>query len=308
MKICILGDTGLLGQACVRQFSKEHDLLGISTTSVPPIPLSVNYAHAFYDVLTASQSFVKTIADAQPQLIINCAALADIGICERDPEKAFHLNALLPEQLAILAKELGAGFIHVSTDAFFSGLSREPHKESDLPSPCNVYGQTKLEGEQRVLLKYPQALVVRTNLVGFRDRANALTFGEWLCHALHQGQEISLADDFIASSIHVDFFVSLMFLAYRRNGTGLLNIASHDSASKYTFGRLLAETLGTDFGRVKRVTIEALNLVPARAPYIALDVTKGELFLGHQFPDIFATIKKLASDFKQRLCPRMTHG
>jgi dTDP-4-dehydrorhamnose reductase len=292
----------------VRDYSQEHSVLGVSTSSTTSIPTSVRYRRFQCDVLADQNAFLKNISKLKPSIIINCAALADIGLCEQYPDKAFRLNALLPEQLGGIARDFDAGFIHISSDAFFGGPSRIPHDEFENPCPLNVYGQTKLEGEHRVISKNPNALVVRTNIVGFRDRKGSPTFAEWLCRSLSEEKDIALADDFVASSIHVDFLTELMIQAHTKGAKGLLNIASRDSASKYLFGKLLAESLGANFENVKKIAIRDLNLIPPRAPYIALDVSKGEALLGKRFPEISFTIQRLAADFKIQISRRTLHG
>lgn len=301
MRICILGDTGLLGQAFIRHLVREHVLLGISTSKMPSATHPANYNHHIMDVIREEKRLQDQLTHFRPELIVNCAALADIGRCEKEPELARLLNADLPQKMAELAKSLDADLIHISTDAIFGQPTNHPHKTTDTPIPCNVYGKTKIEGEMRVLKQKPDSLIARTNIVGFRDRIHQPTFGEWLCHALHEQQEVILADDFITNSIHVDLFVPLLLRLQQEGAQGLFHVVSADALSKYEFGRRLALKIRADFSKVQKGCLADLNLMPPRAPYLAMDITQTEQFLGQSLPTSEMTIARLAGDFLNRI-------
>lgn len=101
----------------------------------------------------------------QPTHIINCAAYTDVDQAEKNPELAFLVNATGASFVAKIAKLMDAHFIHISTDYVFSGDQQIPYCEEDTPCPLNVYGASKLEGENLVLDIYPNACVLRTSWV-----------------------------------------------------------------------------------------------------------------------------------------------
>jgi dTDP-4-dehydrorhamnose reductase len=105
------------------------------------------------------------IAAARPRVVINAAAYTNVEGAERDPAAAFAVNALAPATLAAACAQAGAWLIHYSTDYVFDGSKDAPYIEGDAPGPLNVYGQSKLAGEQAVLASGCRHLVLRTGWV-----------------------------------------------------------------------------------------------------------------------------------------------
>ena len=99
---------------------------------------------------------------AKPDWVINAAAYTAVDQAETDVEQCFRLNAQAPEKMALACSELGAGFVHYSTDYVFDGVSSEPYREGDATNPMSVYGRSKLLGEELVLKHLPAAIVFRT--------------------------------------------------------------------------------------------------------------------------------------------------
>jgi dTDP-4-dehydrorhamnose reductase len=100
-----------------------------------------------------------------PKAIVNAAAYTKVDQAESDKERAQAVNALAPEILAAYAKKNGAFLVHVSTDNVFDGQKTDPYSEEDTPSPINVYGQTKLEGDLAIIKISSRHLIFRTSWV-----------------------------------------------------------------------------------------------------------------------------------------------
>jgi len=99
----------------------------------------------------SDQAAVDAYVDEyRPDIIINCAAMTAVDLCESEQEKAYRINALGPKYLAQAADRCGAKLVHISTDYVFDGKSDRPYTEEDMPNPINVYGKTKLAGEEFV--------------------------------------------------------------------------------------------------------------------------------------------------------------
>lgn len=102
------------------------------------------------------------VRDHQPALIVNAAAFTGVDLAESEREAAFAVNAAGAGHLAEAAAAVGAGLIHVSTDFVFDGRLGRPYVETDATAPLNTYGASKLAGEELVLARHPEALVLRT--------------------------------------------------------------------------------------------------------------------------------------------------
>ena len=107
------------------------------------------------DVLQAALAF-------RPDVIINAAAYTAVDDAEREPETAFAVNAAGAAHLAQAAQTVGAVMVQISTDYVFDGCRAAPYRETDPPSPLNVYGQSKYAGEQVVQAACARHLIVRT--------------------------------------------------------------------------------------------------------------------------------------------------
>lgn len=101
------------------------------------------------DFMNATAKDIATMIRAvEPQLVINAAAYTAVDMAESEKEAAQRLNAEMPEIIAASAQEQGVPFLHFSTDYVFDGLRDAPYREDAITHPLNVYGTSKLAGEQ----------------------------------------------------------------------------------------------------------------------------------------------------------------
>ncbi|MGB7603437.1 MAG: dTDP-4-dehydrorhamnose reductase, partial [Candidatus Sulfotelmatobacter sp.] len=148
MKVAVIGANGQLGQDVVRAFALQGDEV-----------LSFNHQ----DVeLSSLDSVMACLRSAQPEVVVNTAAMHHVENCEQQPEKAHAVNVVGAKNLATATRDLGSVLIHVSTDYVFDGKKGQPYVESDEARPLNVYGRTKLEGEHFVQEINPRHYVLRT--------------------------------------------------------------------------------------------------------------------------------------------------
>lgn len=157
MKILLLGSTGQVGWELQRSLAPLGELVALSRDSL------VNPGQLCGD-LSDLHGIAETVRSVRPEVIVNAAAYTAVDKAEGDVGLARTINATAPGVLAEEAGRLGAWLVHFSTDYVFDGSGTQAWKESDVPSPLNVYGQTKWEGEQAVA-KCARHVILRTSWV-----------------------------------------------------------------------------------------------------------------------------------------------
>jgi dTDP-4-dehydrorhamnose reductase len=139
--------------------------LGLSIAKLVHLDEQYEFTFVGRDVLDLSQSnnITEYFQSKKYDVIINCAAYTEVDKAESEPELANQINHLAVRQLAEIAKEQGAVLIHISTDYVFNGQNHKPYVETDCVDPINVYGQTKLKGEEVILDVQPKGVILRTS-------------------------------------------------------------------------------------------------------------------------------------------------
>src|SRR5712691_938855 len=154
MKVVILGSSGRLGAALMREYREKFDVTGFNHTQLN---------------LSDHAQLREKLGTCDVDLVINTAAFTSVDLCETQREEAFRINAEAPRVLAEICRDKNAKLIHFSTDYVFDGEKREPYTEDDVAKPISVYGESKREGEKLVLQTHGH-LVVRVSWVFGPDR------------------------------------------------------------------------------------------------------------------------------------------
>jgi len=158
------------------------------------------------------RNFFKTL---KPAFCINCAAYTAVDKAEQEKDLAYLVNAEAVGVLAAVCREYAVKFIHISTDYVFDGSAAVPYKEEDAVNPLNVYGASKLKGEQEAGKYNPDVIILRTSwvysafgrnfvktmmkLMGERDSLNVVSdqtgtptyaadLAEVICEIIHSGK------------------------------------------------------------------------------------------------------------------------
>lgn len=146
--------------------------------------------------LAEPESIRSKIHEIQPSILINAAAYTKVDKAENEPDLAHAVNAAAPRVMAEEGNRLGCLLIHFSTDYIFDGRTNHPYREDDPPHPLNVYGATKLEGEQAIQAISRNFLIFRTSwLYSMRRESFISKVLEWASHS----NELRIVDDQISS-------------------------------------------------------------------------------------------------------------
>jgi len=154
MKILLFGKNGQVGWELQRSLAPLGELVALSSNS-----------EGCCGDFTDLDGIARTVREVAPDVIVNAAAYTAVDRAESEAELARTINAAAPGVLARESASLGAWLIHYSTDYVFDGCGDRPWLETDATTPLNVYGATKLEGEQAIMQSGCKHLIFRTSRV-----------------------------------------------------------------------------------------------------------------------------------------------
>src|SRR5690348_5505117 len=257
MKVAVIGSDGQLGRDIVSAFQQVGDLV---------YPLR----HEDIEV-SDMDSILHVIKRIQPEMIVNTAAMHNVENCEREPARAFAVNALGASHLAGAARSLDAALMHVSTDYVFDGRKQAPYIESDTPAPLNAYGVSKLAGEHLIRAQTEKYFIVRTSALYGASPCRAkggLNFVELMLKLANERGELKVVDSEKVSPTSTAELARQMVELSRSQSYGLYHATSEGSCSWYEFAQEIVHLTNT---RV-RLQIAGPNEFPAKVPRPAYSV------------------------------------
>ena len=226
MKVAVLGSDGQLGSDVVEAFVKNGDEVSALT-------------HGDVE-LTSASSVDEALSAANPEFVVNAAAMHHVEKCEADPAAAFSVNAIGAKNVAMWAKKSGAKVAYVSTDYVFDGKKNSPYVETDTPGPLNAYGITKLAGEHFTAAVAEKYFVIRVSAIyGLRPcRAKGgLNFIELMIKLSKERDRLRVVDDeFVTPTSTFQIAEQLVTLS-TSDAYGLYHATAEGSCSWYEFAQ-----------------------------------------------------------------------
>lgn len=289
MKYLLIGQGGQLGWELRRACLTLGDIIAVD---YPEVDLA-----DFAEV----RALIRTV---KPDILLNPAAYTAVDNAEEEPELARRINGIAPGVLAEEMKKLGGALIHYSTDYVFDGEKTSLYNEEDTPRPINVYGTTKLEGEQLVANAEGSYITFRTSWVYAMRRGG---FINKVVRWAQQQEVIRIVDDQIGSptwarmlaqaTAHVLMQGGSNLLDYLQQHRGLYHLAGKGEASRYEWVKAILEHYpAKEELEIKQILPAKSQDFPSKAnrpAYSALDCSKFETTFGIQLPAWQACINLL---------------
>ena len=256
MKILLLGKNGQVGWELQRSLALLGEVVALDFDS--PGPLKADFSDP--------ESLAATVRTVAPQIIVNAAAHTAVDKAESEPEFARRLNATGPAVLAREAAVLGAWLMHYSTDYVFDGSGDAPWSESSPTGPLNVYGLTKLEGEEAIRSSGCRHLIFRTSWVYAARGGN---FAKTMLKLAKERERLTVIDDQIGSPTGADLLADLTAHALRTAGqrpelAGTYHAVAAGETSWCGYARHVVE-FARALGQPIRVSPGAIEPVPTSA-------------------------------------------
>ncbi|MCC8025743.1 MAG: dTDP-4-dehydrorhamnose reductase [Clostridium sp.] len=183
--------------------------------------------------ITNSKDVMEYAGINRPHVIVNCAGLTDVGLCESEPERAFKVNALGPRNLGVAARVVKARLVQLSTDDVFGGGGQTPYTEFDRPDPVTVYGKSKLAGENFVREFCSRHIIVRSSWI-FGDKSPYL---EHVLKLASEGKRVEAASDQTASPTGAADLAKKVIELMEYGEDGLYHVTGQGSCTRYEFAK-----------------------------------------------------------------------
>ncbi len=290
----VTGVSGLLGlNFALAVDGKKHQVTGVANT----LPMAWASFKNVQAELTQAGVIERLIEEHKPDVILHCAAIANVDLCESEPERAKFVNADLPGTIAKACLRHSIKMIQISTDAVFDGVKGD-YQEDDPTNPLSVYAQTKRDGENAVLSANPDALVARVNFYGWSATGNR-SLAEVFFNNLQAGNQMNGFTDVTFCPMNILDLSDLLVEATDLQLKGIFHMVGAEPMSKYQFGVRIAEKFGFDTALIKPVSVRDGNLKAARSPNLSLSTAKLQKALGHDLPAFDAGLQKFYDQFRR---------
>lgn len=248
------------------------------------------------------QNVKETLDELKPNVIINTSAYTEVDRAETEAELAMKINAFAPAVMAEAARKNGAVFIHYSTDYVFDGTSSIPYTELHPTNPLNIYGKSKLMGEENIKQAGDACLILRTSWV-YSLRGNS--FVNKVLNWARKNKTLTVVSDQIGNPTWARMLAGITSLLLARNSANFLDIIRerrgiyHLAGSGFTSRYEWAKHILANDPKLSEQVVLSLETAlsedfptPAKRPlFSALDCTHfGDMF-GLQLPPWDSVLK-----------------
>lgn len=219
----------------------------------------------------------RVIGQARPEVVLHLAAATDVDRCEQDPDWAYHCNALGTQNVATACLESGAQLVYLSTAGVFWGDKPDPYTEFDVPRPANIYGRSKLAGEQIVASLLPRAYIVRAGwMVGGGDKDKK--FVGKIARLISEGRNpLRVVNDKWGSPTYAKDLLEGVRQLLTTGYYGLYHMANPGCCSRYEVALLIRDALQRSEVNVIPIPSDQFPLPAPRARSEAMRNLKLEL-------------------------------
>ncbi|WP_188707675.1 dTDP-4-dehydrorhamnose reductase [Polaromonas eurypsychrophila] len=268
MKILLLGKSGQVGWELQRSLAPLGEVMAIDRNN-----------QDLCGDLTNLDGLAQTVRLLRPALIVNAAAYTAVDRAESEPELARVINATAPGVLALEAQKLGAWLVHYSTDYVFDGSGTRPWAETDAPAPLNVYGHTKLEGEQHIVELCQKHLIFRTCWVYASRGGN---FPRTILRLAREQERLTVIDDQFGAPTGAELLADVTAHAIRQvmrpaqqcpAGAGIYHLAASGETTWHGYANHVVRQAGKGTKATETIAKEMVPvassafLTPARRPH-----------------------------------------
>jgi len=236
VRIFITGHRGQLGRALYAALA-EHQLAGCDLPELD---------------ITDREGIVAAIAGFAPDVVIHAAAWTDVDGCARDPERAYLVNALGVQSVALACAACDAAMVYISTNEVFDGTATEPYREWDPPHPINPYARSKAAGEWFARHLLTRFYIVRTAWLYAHGGRN---FPHRITQLADERGALKVVTDEVGNPTYASDLADGISALIRTNAYGVYHLVNAGHCSRYDFAREVLR-----FSEREHIPVEPITL------------------------------------------------
>jgi dTDP-4-dehydrorhamnose reductase len=270
--VLVVGASGLVGRALLREFSHHYRVVGTFCRNAEP-----NLTHLDLRDKDEVRSVMRSV---RPEVVLCPAAEPNVELCEIEPQATRRVNVEGLLNLIAATAELGAVLVYFSTDYVFDG-TQGPYSEEDACNPLNEYGQQKLECEHMIAAQLDRYIIGR--IAGVYDsEKQKKNFVVRLIDCLGSGLSFRVPSDQVITPTYAPNLARVVFRLVEKGQWGLFHLAGSLPMLRTEFARLIAEVFALEASLILPVPTSELGLRAARPRSAGLRIDKAQALL--EFP------------------------
>ncbi len=253
MKVMIVGATGLLGKALMREWSGD-EILGLGSRDL--------------DIRDVAQ-VQKTVKKIDPEWIVLSAAYTDVDGCESKPELALSVNRDGVVNVAEAARDVGSKLLFLSSDYVFDGRKTSPYDMDDARNPQSIYGRSKAEAEVKLLATLPSCCIARTSwLFGTGGKC----FPDTILKLAASRPTLDVVDDQRGCPTYAVDLARAIIALCRKGASGIVHVTNAGECSWFEFAQEIVKSAGLAT-EVRPVSSQQMARPAPRPAYSVLSAT-----------------------------------
>lgn len=264
-KIVFTGITGLLGGYFLKSKDPSYEIIGVSSKIID---------------IADKRKVLDFIKKGNPKIIIHAASLGNVDYCEKNPNEAYKVNVEGTKNIIKAAKQIKAKIIFLSSNAVYDGVN-PPYDEKSMTNPIDVYGKTKVEGEELIIKSNLNYCILRLiTMYGWPQlggRTNPVT---WVIDNLKKGQRINVVNDIYNNHLWAGQAAEVLWKIIEKNIKEVYNIAGADCISRYDLALKVAKVFDLDSSLISPVSSDFFKSIAKRPKNTCFNTEKMEKELG----------------------------
>lgn len=265
--IVVTGANGLLGSIVCKVFKAAgHTVTGI------------DIEHAD---ISRGDEIIPLMTSLAPHLVIHCAALTNLDVCEAEPDKAYLVNTVGTRNIAQACTLCNAELLYISTDYVFGKNATRPLLEWDAPDPLNEYARSKYAGEEYVRMLSQRFYIVRiAGLFGMGGK----NFIDTILKLARERASVTVIDDQVSNKTYAPDLADALLALTTKHQYGIYHIANEGACSWYQFAVEAVTQSGLDPAVLKPISAATYGGVIARPAYSVFNMIAYRSLVGHSLP------------------------